>query len=1191
MGQKLTLTFLFAFLCLGLQAQHQTTLDQALRYLETNSKNLKLSADDLKESQLSYQYTDRSTGITHIYLNQSIDGVRIKNAILNITLKNNEVFNVSSSYIPEAKKLVANQGRSTIDLERAVMMAATHLGVQNAEQPEVISRDGNSFKLAPTSYVNSEINVEKVYSYVNNELVLTWQATLDMKQSADYWEIRMNAGNGEFVDKNNLTVYCSHHKGQYTNHNHDCNAHRVAQKETSSISLEEAIAQGVPSYKVYALPAESPNHGSHELVVNPHYTTASPYGWHDTDGVDGAEFTITRGNNVFAYTDVDDDDSPDANIAQPDGGDELVFDFNHNLSVEPMDSPDAAQVNLFYMNNMMHDLMYLVGFNEESGNFQQNNYGNGGLGSDFVLAQAFDGFELQTPSLNNANFSTPGDGSSGRMQMFLWQAPSGDLFVDEPADLSRFYEHSNTDGNWGAAIPGENDPPVTGKIEVVNDGSLTNPTTGCQEIENDLTGKVALIDRGLCDFSLKAYNAQTKGAIAVMICNIEGVNGGDGEEFINMSGGENANLVNIPVVFCRKSDCDAIKISISNDVDVQITFQVKENDGPEYLDGAFDNGVIAHEFGHGISNRLTGGPNNSGCLSNDEQMGEGWSDFFSLITTVEPGDKGEDARGIGTFANGEGTDGRGIRRYPYSTDMDINPQTYDDIKGTTAPHPLGEVWAGCLWDMYWKMVDQYGYSDDWENLESGNARAIRLVMEGMKQQSCLPGFIQGRDGILKADTLLYGGENACLIWEVFARRGVGFFADGGSTDDRNDGVENFETFPPCIAELKITKTMTEIVKGGEDIQVTLKAVNHVAQTMNNVVITDEIPEGTSYDAGSASMTGSLNGDIVSFELGNMEFGQEVTITYNLKTDATKNSVRLEFYDFEEDSDEWTLNVDEGFTTWSTSFDLYKSAETSYHIGEEEADNDHSLVSPEWTISGTRPVLKFWHKYETESGTDGGFVQISTDGGKTWGFTKEDDFLRGGYNSIINYSTLAIPALEGFTGSSQEAFIDSYLDLEDYIGQDIQIRFRYGSNEEVITGDAFGGWYVDDVELMDLFSYKGKACIMDENGENGACTLPVETILDSDGESSNEELGVNNFGVEVSPNPADDYFQVALQSKTKEDVQLTLVSMDGSEVFRSTVTIGTERTAHTIYTNDLPSGFYVLNIQNANAQYSEKVVIK
>jgi hypothetical protein len=35
-------------------------------------------------------------------------------------------------------------------------------------------------------------------------------------------------------------------------------------------------------------------------------------------------------------------------------------------------------------------------------------------------------------------------------------------------------------------------------------------------------------------------------------------------------------------------------------------------------DGDFDNGIIAHEYGHGISTRLAGGRNNSSCLNNKD---------------------------------------------------------------------------------------------------------------------------------------------------------------------------------------------------------------------------------------------------------------------------------------------------------------------------------------------------------------------------------------------------------------------------------------------------------------------------------------------------------------------------------------------------------------------------------------------
>jgi extracellular elastinolytic metalloproteinase len=88
------------------------------------------------------------------------------------------------------------------------------------------------------------------------------------------------------------------------------------------------------------------------------------------------------------------------------------------------------------MNNRIHDVLYQNGFNEVAGNFQSNNYGNGGLGNDYVNAEGFDG-----GGTNNANFATPDDGTNPRMQMYLWTNPNSgsctnSLTVNEPPAIA-----------------------------------------------------------------------------------------------------------------------------------------------------------------------------------------------------------------------------------------------------------------------------------------------------------------------------------------------------------------------------------------------------------------------------------------------------------------------------------------------------------------------------------------------------------------------------------------------------------------------------------------------------------------------------------------------------------------------------------------------------------------------------------
>src|SRR5690606_6455553 len=208
-----------------------------------------------------------------------------------------------------------------------------------------------------------------------------------------------------------------------------------------------------------------------------------------------------------------------------------------------------------------------------------------------------------------------------------------------------------------------------------------------------------------------------------------------------------------------------------------------------------DNEIIIHEYAHGISNRLTGGPTNTGCLQNEEQMGEGWSDFYAIIMTIQNGNQGTDIRGMGSYASG---DPNGIRTYPYTTNMGINPHTYDDIKTEVAPHGVGSVWAAMLWEMTWDLIAEHGFDSDIYNGTGGNNIALQLVTDGLKLQPCSPGFIDGRDAILEADQIANGGANRCIIWRAFARRGLGLSATQGSSNSKVDGAEAFNVPVDCL---------------------------------------------------------------------------------------------------------------------------------------------------------------------------------------------------------------------------------------------------------------------------------------------------------------------------------------------------------------------------------------------------------
>lgn len=209
-----------------------------------------------------------------------------------------------------------------------------------------------------------------------------------------------------------------------------------------------------------------------------------------------------------------------------------------------------------------------------------------------------------------------------------------------------------------------------------------------------------------------------------------------------------------------------------------------------HRDGDFSNDIIIHEYAHGISIRLTGGPANSGCLPGGEAggMGEGWGDFFGYLFRQKPTYTRNTPIATGNYAM---NNSRGVRNFPYSSDRKINNETYKDVKKYgSRVHSIGEVWCMILLEAYWNVVDAFGFDSDWKAGQKGNNAVLRLVVDGMKGQPCRPNFVSARDAIIKADEVNNQGKYSCLLWKGFASRGLGLSATAG-------GNEAFDVPTPC----------------------------------------------------------------------------------------------------------------------------------------------------------------------------------------------------------------------------------------------------------------------------------------------------------------------------------------------------------------------------------------------------------
>ena len=836
----------------------------AREYVRSHSGDYGMSAAEVAQLTVSSVVPTESNGLTNVYLQQRVNAIEVSTAMLNVAVTSKgKVLRVASSAVTSATKK-ANASNPQIRDVVAAEAAAEALGLEQRES--FASNDAahgadQERTLGDGGISRDPVTAKLVYQETpKGTLRLAWELGINQLDDQHWWQIRMDAATGDMLGKTDWVAEDSH--------------------------------------RVYPFPTEAPSFGARALVSNP-ATSASPFGWNDTNGAAGAESTLTVGNNARAYTDLNADNLPDAG-SSPDGGAGLAFDFALDLAQPPSSYRPAAVSNLYYANNRIHDILYRYGFNEQAGNFQVNNYGSGGAANDAVNAEAQDG-----SGTNNANFSTPPDGSSPRMQMFVWT----DATPDRDSDL--------------------------------------------------------------------------------------------------------------------------------------------------------DNGIIIHEYGHGVSNRLTGGPAAAGCLNNQEQGGEGWSDYLAYMLTMRNGSEPAGGRGIGTYALNQPTNGPGIRTQKYSTNMAINDHTYDSIKSMVAPHGVGEVWASMLWDLTYSLIDQYGFSSNLTAGNAGNNKSLQLVMDGMKLQPCSPGFVDARDAILAADRADYAGANQCLIWDVFARRGLGFSALQGSSGSKFDGTEAFD-LPSSCDGVELTATAAPSpVPAGQQLTYSLHLANTASAAVSGVSVASALGDHVAYVAGSATCGGTYDAgtDTVTFPIGSMAVGTTRDCLLKVLVDSSPFGNTVFSDDFEPNLSAWVPSHGAGALDWAlTTTNSHSPTHAAFASDPSTVSDQYlRLASPVAVAAGDK--LSFWHTHNLENSFDGGVVEVSTNGGTTWADIGEAAFTANGYNATISTSFGSpISGRRAFSGSSP--YVQSVASLAAYGGQTILIRFRMASDSSV----GAVGWTVDDVHI-------------------------------------------------------------------------------------------------------------------------------
>lgn len=639
------------------------------------------------------------------------------------------------------------------------------------------------------------------------------------------------------------------------------------------------------------------------------------------------------------------------------------------------------------------------------------------------------------------------------MQMYLFDyAIFNVCYINAPA-VNAGYK-SALEGAFSTANTLAANGPITANVALYKGAGGSN--TGCSVATNadELKGKIALIYRSTCDFVVKVKNAQNAGAIGVIMYDSI-----SDENLVRMGGTD--NTITIPAVFMNNTDGNALKTLLTSGKTLNVTLKI------HYMDGSLDAGVMSHEYTHGISNRLTGGPANTSCLQNAEQMGEGWSDYYALMVTTDWSTAkvtdGTKLRPLGTYVVDETPTQGGIRTYPYTTNIAVDKWIYDSLKTSTdngEVHLIGEIWTTALWEMTWAIIQQ----DNLINTNffkadnpGGNSVALKLVTEGLKLQPCSPGFIDGRNAILKADTLLYNGKYSCSIWKAFAKRGMGVKASQGSSKNVTDQVSDYSV-PGGAA---VTKHVDKDSAAQEEVLTYTITPTCRCADLSNLKVVDTLPSSVTYVSGG---TYNSTSRAVTFSGINLTASQSKNFTVQVKlnkgtyfapTNLFSDSVKTSTIPAANWQNQTTTN-----TTWKVSTAMHNSGSYSYFAADSSNITTESLVTKNsYQLDGVS-TLSFWHYFDTEDGFDGGVVELSSDNGATW-IDLGPYMTENGYNNTIDPTdnNTTLHGRSAFSGAVDQ-FINTVINLASFTGKKVMIRFTFASDD--IQGGK--GWYIDDIVL-------------------------------------------------------------------------------------------------------------------------------
>ncbi|MFT5763684.1 MAG: extracellular elastinolytic metalloproteinase, partial [Saprospiraceae bacterium] len=195
-------------------AQQQSPLDVALRYIEQNREDLRLTGEDIRHYQVSDLYTSTHNGVTHIYLNQEHQNIKVLNAIININiLPDGKVLNIGNRFIPSLQEKV-NGSSPAITPVVALQKVIDRFDIKSDMSIRLQSQISDQhFIFDQADIALDPVSVKLVYQKIDDKSVrLAWMVQLYELGAQHWWNAKIDAHSGEMLTHHDQVIHCNFNK-------------------------------------------------------------------------------------------------------------------------------------------------------------------------------------------------------------------------------------------------------------------------------------------------------------------------------------------------------------------------------------------------------------------------------------------------------------------------------------------------------------------------------------------------------------------------------------------------------------------------------------------------------------------------------------------------------------------------------------------------------------------------------------------------------------------------------------------------------------------------------------------------------------------------------------------------------------------------------------------------------------------